>query len=300
MATWSRFTKKLKCTSDYFNSKNDVDQQITKISNKGQVHFCHSSENLKQYIIKRNNELNGCYSNKLLRNQLTDDSDIKNFINNCTVYSKCINNHQIRAVRTSERKKSTEDLCKKNNTCSTETASTKVTGKLEAVLETKASEIIAPGRKESSDQSQKHAVLADLKDEKIISEIEYGKISSADSAGNRREVYDSDDIQHSNTSGQGETSAQYSQILPHTTTAELDTLSGAPSLKNTIFGESQSKKNSEVLDSAEVVPKSGLNAHKGVASSSVLEQAVSDKAEYKQDSKVIYAFTEKFQYPWYC
>ncbi|KMZ76991.1 hypothetical protein PVIIG_05380 [Plasmodium vivax India VII] len=283
--------KEVKCTSDYFNYKDDIYQQISKISNKGQVHFCSRCESIKQYIIKRNNELNDCYSNKFLRNQLTDDSDIKNFINKCTVYSKCINNHQIRAERTSERKKSTEDPCKKTNTCRTGTASTKVTSKPKEVLETKTSEIIAPGRKDKSDQSQKHAEEADSKDEKIISEIESGKISSADSAGNSRELSASEDIQHSNTSGQGETSAQSSQILPHTTTGELDTLSGAP-LKDNPIGEPQSRNSSEVLDSDEVVTDSGLNAHQGVATSSVPEQVVSGKAGYTPDSKDIGGITE--------
>ncbi|KMZ99854.1 hypothetical protein PVNG_04131 [Plasmodium vivax North Korean] len=301
MAGWSRYNsgtfstiqnfRNLNCTKNYVSFKDEIVEQISTIKIHPHTNFCTRCQAVKEHIISKNNALNHCYNNNPLRNKLIDYQDIKDFIKKCPEINECIRNDPSRIKKTPSPKDPKLQTCKKDNTCTTGTALTKVTSKPKAVLETKTPEIIAPGRKESSDLSQKHAVVAHIKDEQIISDTESGKISSADSAGNSRELSASEDIQHSNTSGQGETSAQSSQILPHTTNGELGTLSGAP-LKNTPIGESQPRNNSEVLDSAEVVPESGLILHQGVASSSVLEQVVSDKAGYRQDSKDIGSFTD--------
>ncbi|SCA60652.1 hypothetical protein PVC01_000098300 [Plasmodium vivax] len=301
MTGWSRFMsssfgniqklREVRCTSDYFSSKNDIVQQISKIIILPHPHFCRRCQVIKKDIISKNNELSHCYKYNSLRHELIDHEDIKEFIKKCPEVSECIRNDPSRAKKTTLPKDPKLQPCKNNNTCTTGTVSTEVAGKPKAQLETTSSGIIIQERPKQSEKNQKPDSAGELKYAEISAGTEPDKISLADTAGAPRKPPVPEDIEHFNKNGQGETSAQSSQALPHSTNVELDTLSNAP-LKNTPILESQSSDHSPLFDLAEDTPKSASYEEQDIAGIPTGEQDDSQKITESQDQKDIVAVKE--------
>ncbi|VUZ99245.1 PIR protein [Plasmodium vivax] len=241
----------------------------------------------KKTVLPKGPNLQPCKKNNTcttgtVSTEVTDDPDIKDFIKKCPEVSKCIQNDPSRAKKTVLPKGPNLQPCKKNNTCTTGTVSTEVTGKPKPQLETTSSGIIIPERQKQSEQNQKPDSAVELKYTEISAGTEPDKISPADTAGASHKPSVPEDIQRSNKPGQGETSAQSSQTFPHSTTVELDTLSSTP-LQSTSILESQSSNHSPILDLAKDTPKSDSYEQQDVDGSSNREQDESHKIVQSQD-----------------
>ncbi|SCO70295.1 VIR protein [Plasmodium vivax] len=100
MATWPgvfniysdsfRRYKEPECINNYDNFQKEIKSKITAL--RDPQNFCTKCQKIKQDIINKNNQLNDCYTHKLLRNRLINDDEIKKFMGKCLEPPNCIYN----------------------------------------------------------------------------------------------------------------------------------------------------------------------------------------------------------------
>ncbi|KMZ88753.1 hypothetical protein PVBG_05845 [Plasmodium vivax Brazil I] len=78
------------CTSNYINTKTEIEQKIDRIPNNNTKLFCSKCIELKNYTIQRSNGLQYCYDLKNFQ-RIENTDKIKEFINKCPSLLECQN-----------------------------------------------------------------------------------------------------------------------------------------------------------------------------------------------------------------
>ncbi|KMZ88487.1 hypothetical protein PVBG_05445 [Plasmodium vivax Brazil I] len=99
-----------KCISEYIKSKAEIEQQIDKLQKTEPSHFCSKCVAMKERIHAENNKINNCHLSNSKSLKLIDDN-IKDFIEECIEYPKCVLNRtsSIKKTVTSERASAGKD-----------------------------------------------------------------------------------------------------------------------------------------------------------------------------------------------
>ncbi|EDL42718.1 variable surface protein Vir18-like [Plasmodium vivax] len=115
------------CLTKYSNIKNDIIQQINALSRKRSRNYYNDHSKIKNYIVNKNEELNSCYGDNLLRTKLIEDYEITSFLKKCPSQSNCPDNRGSQVKKAVVPKHATEDPCKKGGkSCNNEAPGKKV------------------------------------------------------------------------------------------------------------------------------------------------------------------------------
>ncbi|CAG9482257.1 unnamed protein product [Plasmodium vivax] len=103
------------CLTKYSNFKKEVEQRIDALSRKKVRNYYDEHSKIKSYIIKKNEDLNSCYGDNLLRIKLIEDPDITSFLKTCPSKSNCPINRVSQVKKADVPKHATEDPRKKGS-----------------------------------------------------------------------------------------------------------------------------------------------------------------------------------------
>ncbi|KMZ89387.1 hypothetical protein PVBG_05983 [Plasmodium vivax Brazil I] len=116
------------CLNNYAEKKKEIELKINKFGNKSDSDFCRTCISIKQDILKKNDDLKGCYENNTNILKLIEDTDINNFIKRCNPQLKC----RVIGSSTTEKKVkgkvSREEACKQSGSCQKGTVLTRAIG----------------------------------------------------------------------------------------------------------------------------------------------------------------------------
>ncbi|CAI7723886.1 PIR protein [Plasmodium vivax] len=147
--------KEPECINNYDNFQKEIKSKITAL--RDPQNFCTKCQKIKQDIINKNNQLNDCYTHKLLRNRLINDDEIKKFMGNCLESPNCSYNGTSNIRKSSALKREPAKVCRGKNDCNEGATSVQVlANKAQPVLNAQSPEIKLPVRQEERTIKQPH------------------------------------------------------------------------------------------------------------------------------------------------
>ncbi|SCA59896.1 hypothetical protein PVT01_000050900, partial [Plasmodium vivax] len=108
------------CTSNYINTKNEIEQKINTFNYKDPNSYCRRCNEIKKNITEKTGELQYCYG--ITKFQRIEDTDkIKEFINKCPNLHKCQNPILPAPKKPVPVRQTNKDPCRGNGKCKQET-----------------------------------------------------------------------------------------------------------------------------------------------------------------------------------
>ncbi|CAG9472687.1 unnamed protein product [Plasmodium vivax] len=246
------------CTSNYINTKTEIEQKIDRIPNNNTKLFCSKCIELKNYTIQRSNGLQYCYDLKKFQ-RIEDTDKIKEFIDKCPDPPKCRYppNKPVRKPDVSKGQESDSctghGKCKEKIVTQVEPKSKAASGITAGISQSRRSEV-----KASLKEDPGHSNGDELKDGKVILQNKPEVNPPGDPVRTQDERSKSTFNQHSVSTEKTVTPTPHVSSPATFTSTELGTTPSAISSQNSLTIDSHSSSSTQVEGLNKDVPTTNL------------------------------------------
>ncbi|CAI7719034.1 PIR protein [Plasmodium vivax] len=193
--------KQPQCITKYINYQREILKQIEALSDPKR--FCTNCQKIKKDIIDKNNDLKDCHTYNLLKSELIDYFEIKEFMGKCLEPPNCSYNGASNVGNSSALKRQPENTCGGRRNCNKGAATPQVlAGKLQQVLNSQSSRTNIPARQENINIKQPHAEGEGLTKAKTILDHQNNISITNDSVVVQRKAPDHKGVVPSGKTGQ--------------------------------------------------------------------------------------------------
>ncbi|VUZ99786.1 PIR protein [Plasmodium vivax] len=236
------------CTSNYINTKTEIEQKIDRIPNNNTKLFCSKCIELKNYTIQRSNGLQYCYDLKNFQ-RIENTDKIKEFINKCPSLLECQNppNKPLSTPTVSKDQKI--HSCTGTTNCKEKIVTPdEQTSKAAPVITAGISQAKRSEEKTSLKEDRGHSDGNELRDGKVISPSRPEAIPSSDPVRTQDKGSESTVNPPSVSTEKTDTSMHYVSSPSPSASIELDTTPSALSSQSSVTRDSHSSSITQVED----------------------------------------------------